>query len=106
MTQQKSFGLHENAEISSAINDTNQLLLTALSLQPRSGGTGGQSGDQIIKEKCANILAKLPKPFDMDDAIKRHPVKYEEVNEHCASTRTLEIQPPGTDCNIITPTAR
>jgi len=72
------FGLHDNAEISSAINDTNQLLLTALSLQPRSAGSGGQSGDQIMKEKCANILAKLPKPFDFEDAVKRHPVMYEE----------------------------
>ena len=72
------FGLHENAEISSAINDTNQLLLTALSLQPRSAGSGGQSGDQIMKEKCANILSRLPKPFDIEDAIKRHPVMYEE----------------------------
>lgn len=31
------FGLHSNAEISSAINETNQLLGTALLLQPRSG---------------------------------------------------------------------
>jgi dynein heavy chain len=31
------FGLHPNAEMSSAINETNQLLGTALSLQPRTG---------------------------------------------------------------------
>lgn len=29
------FGMHENAEITSNINETNKLLATALSLQPR-----------------------------------------------------------------------
>jgi len=72
------FGLHENAEISSAINDTNQLLGAALSLQPRSTGGGNLSGDQVIKEKCTSILQKLPKPFDVDHAAKKYPVLYEE----------------------------
>lgn len=37
------FGLHENADITSAINDTNNLLGTVLSLQPRTANTGGKS---------------------------------------------------------------
>jgi dynein heavy chain len=32
------FGLHENANISCALAETNALLNTALSLQPRSSG--------------------------------------------------------------------
>jgi len=37
------FGLHDNADITSAINDTNNLLGTALSLMPRKAGGHGKS---------------------------------------------------------------
>jgi dynein heavy chain len=37
------FGLHDNADITSAINDTNMLLGTALSLMPRKAGAAGKS---------------------------------------------------------------
>lgn len=37
------FGLHENADITSAINDTNLLLGTVLSLMPRKIGGAGKS---------------------------------------------------------------
>ena len=37
------FGLHDNADITSAINDTNALLGTALSLMPRQVAGGGKS---------------------------------------------------------------
>jgi dynein heavy chain, axonemal len=37
------FGLHDNADITSAINETNLLLGTALSLMPRKAGAAGKS---------------------------------------------------------------
>lgn len=37
------FGLHDNADITSAINDTTNLLGTALSLMPRKVGGSGKS---------------------------------------------------------------
>jgi dynein heavy chain len=46
------FGLHENAEISSAIIETNFITGTILSLLPRSVGGSGASSEEIIKEKC------------------------------------------------------
>eukprot|EP01017_Pseudomicrothorax_dubius_P027766 TRINITY_DN3239_c0_g6_i2.p1 TRINITY_DN3239_c0_g6~~TRINITY_DN3239_c0_g6_i2.p1 ORF type:complete len:389 (+),score=87.81 TRINITY_DN3239_c0_g6_i2:49-1167(+) len=72
------FGLHPNAEISSAINETNTLLSTALSLLPRSTSGGGITPEQMIMEKCKATLAKLPPLFDVEEAAKRHPVMYEE----------------------------
>jgi len=72
------FGLHDNANITSAINQTNKMLDTALSLLPRQVGGGGQSEDQIINEAASNILNKLPVPFDTEDAARKHPIKYEE----------------------------
>lgn len=36
------------------------------------------SPDQMIKEKCAALLNKLPQLFDLEDASKKHPLMYEE----------------------------
>lgn len=45
---------------------------------PRSAGGGGVSYDDIIKEKCVQILEKLPHPFDLDDVAKKFPLQYEQ----------------------------
>merc|ERR1711988_816176 len=72
------FGMHENAEITSGSVISNQLLETALSLQPKSGGGGGVSTDVVIKEKCNDILDRLPKPFDVNYVAKKYPITYGE----------------------------
>ena len=72
------FGMHDNAEITSAINTTNLLLGTALTMQPRVSSSGGKSADQVLSESCMSILEKLPKNFDIEYAQKRHPITYEE----------------------------
>ena len=60
------FGLHPNAEISSAIIETNTICSTILSLLPRDVGGVGVSAETLIKEKIKGILAKLPGPFDIE----------------------------------------
>jgi dynein heavy chain len=51
------FGLHENAEITSAIGRTNVMLETALVIQGSSSSKGsGKSQDDIIKEIATDIL--------------------------------------------------
>ncbi len=45
------FGLHDNAEISSAIIETNFVCGTVLSLLPRAVGGHGASPEEILKEK-------------------------------------------------------
>lgn len=72
------FGLHDNADITSAINDTNTLLGTALSLMPRKAGGAGKSQEEVLQESAKAILDKLPKDFDIDAASKKHPILYEE----------------------------
>ena len=72
------FGLHENADITSAINETNALLGTALSLMPRKAGGAGKSQEEILQDIANNILQKLPKNFDVDEAAKKHPIMYNE----------------------------
>lgn len=45
------FGLHPNAQISSAIIETNTICETVLMLLPRDVGGSGASAQQMIKEK-------------------------------------------------------
>lgn len=91
------FGMHDNAEITSAINTTNALLGTALTLQPRVSGAAGKSQDQVLDEACRDILDKLPAQFDIEYAQKRHPITYEEsmntvlLQELLRFNRLLEI---------------
>lgn len=72
------FGLHDNADITAAINDTNNLLDTVLSLMPRSTGAAGKSQDEVLQEKSTELLSKIPPAFDLINASKKHPIKYEE----------------------------
>ena len=46
------FGLHDNADISSAINETNNVCDLILNILPRVTSTTGKSLEEITKEKC------------------------------------------------------
>ena len=72
------FGLHDNANISCAISETNSLLQTALSLQPRSAGGEGKTWAEQLDELAHDIAAKVPAQFDIEKAIIKYPVKYED----------------------------
>lgn len=72
------FGLHANANISCALAETNSLLDTALSLQPRSSGGGGKSSDDVLRELADDVLSRMPRPFDVERALLDFPVLYEE----------------------------
>merc|ERR1712046_340543 len=72
------FGLHDNANITSAISETMALLNTALSLQPRTTGGAGKSWDDTLAELASDIEGRLPSQFDCEKAIIDFPVQYEE----------------------------
>eukprot|EP01052_Picozoa_sp_SAG31_P011054 SAG31_NODE_617_length_13514_cov_13.659858_2_plen_4275_part_00 len=73
------FGMHRNAEITFARNQTQALLSAVLSIQPAAtGGGGGKSADEIIDELAADIISRVPQPFDMEAAQKKYPTMYEE----------------------------
>ncbi|KAJ1636012.1 dynein heavy chain [Pavlovales sp. CCMP2436] len=77
------FGLHENADITKDLNETNGLLstilLTGASLDSGGGGGGGEkSFDEIVSDLANDILAKLPPNYDIEAVAKRYPVLYEE----------------------------
>jgi dynein heavy chain len=109
------FGLHDNADITVAINESGHMLGTALSLMPRNlgqlsvqpssteKGKGARpssstktasghaeaekaapaaaaavnSADAMLSSLCADILTKLPEPFDLEKVEVLFPVSYE-----------------------------
>lgn len=72
------FGLHDNANISCAISETNALLSTALSLQPRAAEGEGKSWGETLDELAADISSRVPPEFDIEKAMILFPVRYEE----------------------------
>ncbi|GBG29641.1 Dynein heavy chain 7, axonemal [Hondaea fermentalgiana] len=72
------FGLHENAEITTAITSTNALMVAALELQPRTSGGEGMSWAEQLNELSSDIEKRIPDLFDLEVAAVRFPVLYEE----------------------------
>lgn len=76
------FGLHDNAEITSAINLTNEMMGVALTLQGEAASSGDSTGalsmDDTIKAAATDVLSKMPKAYDLEAAAKKHPLKYED----------------------------
>jgi dynein heavy chain, axonemal len=48
MTSPEVFGLHDNAEITTAQNEASALLETVLGMQPRASSSGGKSVETVL----------------------------------------------------------
>jgi dynein heavy chain len=72
------FGLHANANITSAINETNMMLGEALSLQPKEAGGAGMSWDDKLAMLSSDIENRLPEQYDIPLALIKFPVRYDE----------------------------
>ena len=95
------FGMHANAAITNAVNESRGILQSALRLQPRQAvmesaaddGSDSNSADGKADDADApsasmrssgiagtvqTILAKLPALFDLDAAARKYPVKHEQ----------------------------
>eukprot|EP00736_Rhodelphis_marinus_P009963 Rmarinus@m.13207 len=72
------FGLHDNANLTFARNETTNMLSTVVSLQPRTTGGSGKSADDVVGDSAKDILNKIPEPFDLGEVSKKYPIMYEE----------------------------
>ncbi|KAF4023972.1 hypothetical protein G4228_016077 [Cervus hanglu yarkandensis] len=72
------FGLHDNANITFAQNETYTLLGTIVQLQPKSSSAGGHSREEIVEDVAQNILIKVPEPVNLQWVMAKYPVLYEE----------------------------
>ena len=77
--QPEAFGLHENAEITTYINETIVMMDNILSMQPKSGGGGkGKSREEIIGEQAKSLQDRTPPVFSLEKVLKLFPTSYEE----------------------------
>ncbi|XP_030213444.1 dynein heavy chain 1, axonemal [Gadus morhua] len=72
------FGLHDNANISFAQNESFALLGAVVQLQPRAAASGGRAQEEIVEEIVSGIVEKIPKPIDIREVLSKYPVLYEE----------------------------
>ncbi|XP_036957739.1 dynein heavy chain 1, axonemal isoform X2 [Acanthopagrus latus] len=72
------FGLHDNANISSAQSETFALLGALTCLQPQVATAGGKTLDETVEETVKGIAEKIPPPFSAQDVMEKYPVLYEE----------------------------
>ena len=63
----EAFGQHPNADIQSAIIDTNDLLATVLSLQPRTISEGGARPEDKVSALAVDLEKQLPEIFDFEN---------------------------------------
>ncbi|XP_009915551.2 dynein axonemal heavy chain 1 [Haliaeetus albicilla] len=91
------FGLHDNANITFAQNETFALLGAITQLQPKTFTLGGHSREELVEETSQDILAKLPALMNLQEVIHKYPLLYEEsmntvlVQEVIRYNRLLEV---------------
>jgi len=78
ITSPEVFGLHDNAEITTAQNDASILLETVLGMQPRTSSGSGKSIEQSIKELLIVIEKDTPPAFDYEDVFSKYRTDYNE----------------------------
>lgn len=58
------FGLHPNADLTYRLKEAAEMITTIIETQPKdSGGSGGKSMDEIVKEQALDLLEKMPPDF-------------------------------------------
>ncbi|XP_062929153.1 dynein axonemal heavy chain 3-like [Mobula hypostoma] len=77
-TDPEVFGLHENANITKAQKETQELFDGILTTLPREVSGGDRSASEIVQELAMDILSKLPPDFEIEDVMGRFPISYGE----------------------------
>uniref|UniRef100_H0V0D2 Dynein axonemal heavy chain 1 n=1 Tax=Cavia porcellus TaxID=10141 RepID=H0V0D2_CAVPO len=91
------FGLHDNANITFAQNETFALLGAIVQLQPKSSSVGSQGREEIVEDVAQNILLQVPEPINLQSVMAKYPVLYEEsmntvlVQEVIRYNRLLQV---------------
>ena len=83
------FGMHNNADITSSIEDMIGMFTTILSLSSGGGGGGGggaKTDDEIVYEQCQMYMDKIPKPLNEGDVFAKYPTEYSECMKMSGST--------------------
>ena len=83
----EAFGLHDNAEITCAQNESYNLFVDLLECQPKSASGGGNRDAEIL-DSAADILKRIPVALDIHKAQDKYPTDY---NQSINTVITQEI---------------
>ncbi|XP_066265764.1 dynein axonemal heavy chain 1-like isoform X1 [Branchiostoma lanceolatum] len=72
------FGLHDNANITFAQNETFTILTELVSMQPKTSSSAGKSREEVMEDTARGILEKVPPPIPVGPVMEKYPVMYEE----------------------------
>ena len=72
------FGMHDNANITCAITNTDNSFAIILSLQPRVATGAGASREDLISEAAVAMKNQLPKEFNVEAIAMLYPTDYYE----------------------------
>ncbi|XP_033607300.1 dynein heavy chain 7, axonemal [Cryptotermes secundus] len=82
ITHPEVFGMHENADIRKDQQEAEQLFNSMLLTQDRTDALSADSfekfSDEVVLEVSADILQKLPKNYDLDVALEKYPMLYNQ----------------------------
>ncbi len=70
------FGLHENADITKDLQETNLLLDSLMLTQSRGASGGAASFEAVVGDVAAEVLARLPPLFDIEAVQAQFPQDY------------------------------
>eukprot|EP01028_Stygiella_incarcerata_P004265 TRINITY_DN1920_c0_g2_i1.p1 TRINITY_DN1920_c0_g2~~TRINITY_DN1920_c0_g2_i1.p1 ORF type:complete len:4143 (+),score=1128.32 TRINITY_DN1920_c0_g2_i1:148-12576(+) len=72
------FGFHDNADITKDIKETHDMFDSILLAEGGHTSSGGKSFDEVVAEVATDILSRVPDVFDLEAAMEKYPVAYEE----------------------------
>jgi dynein heavy chain len=76
--QPEVFGMHENADITSARSATAAMFNTILALMPRAAAEDGRSSEDVVTQTAQQVLDSLPPNFDCEAISRNFPTVYTE----------------------------
>jgi dynein heavy chain, axonemal len=74
----EAFGLHANAQITTAQIATQDLLDAMIKMQPKTSSGKGKTREEIIGDMAKFLQSKTPDVFDLEQVGKKYPTSYEE----------------------------
>ncbi|KAG8186375.1 hypothetical protein JTE90_026794 [Oedothorax gibbosus] len=72
------FGMHENVDITRELQESRKLLDSILLIEGTDSSSDADATEQQLVDIAADILAKLPPSFDLEEASVKYPVCYDE----------------------------
>jgi dynein heavy chain len=72
------FGMHSNANLTSAMAESFEIFETVLSLEASAGSSGGDSFDTVVGHAAHGIEDKLPGLFNLMEIMMQYPIMYNE----------------------------